>query len=285
MFASTKEGFILVTYFGLAVAVLCTTNEFDVEGVAIVKILSWNVAGLRACIRKGFYDAMRDVDPDVICLQEVKATPHQVDLDMPGYTAIWNPAEKAGYSGTMILSRVPVQDHILGFGLAEHQTEGRSITVDLGELYLVTAYVPNSKEGLARLPYRLEWERDFQHWLGALNTKKPVVLCGDLNVAHQEIDIARPDSNHFSPGFSDEERAEMTRLLSSGFVDIYRQRHPDVEGAYTYWSYFGKARERNTGWRLDYFIISERLVPQVTDVDILSHIQGSDHCPITLTVN
>lgn len=251
-----------------------------------MKILSWNVAGLRACIRKGFYDVIGQINPDVICLQEVKAQPHQVDLnsELPEYTAIWNPAEKAGYSGTLILSRLPIADQLLGFGYPEHQTEGRSITVEIDGIYIVNAYVPNSKEGLARLPYRLEWERDFQDYLHRLDAQKPTILCGDLNVCHQEIDIARPDSNHYSPGFSDEERAEMTRLLSSGFVDVYRAEYPDEAEAYTYWSYFGNARERNVGWRLDYFIASERLLPRISSTDILDHIYGSDHCPIVLSV-
>ena len=244
--------------------------------------VSWNVAGLRACVRKGFFDVMRQIDPDIVCLQEVKAMPSQVTIELEGYEAIWNPAEKAGYSGTLVLSRVPVADSILGFGYEQHQTEGRSITVDVGDFYIVTAYVPNSKEGLARLPYRLVWEQDFQRYLCQLKSYKPVVLCGDLNVAHQEIDIARPDSNHYSPGFSDEEREEMTRLLSSGFVDIYRELYPNSRGAYTFWSYFGNARARNVGWRLDYFIISEDLKPRVAGAEILREIEGSDHCPILL---
>ncbi len=247
-----------------------------------MKIMSWNVAGLRACIRKGFYDVVQKVDPDVICVQEVKATPNQLDLELPGYIVIWNPAERKGYAGTLIASKLPVFDSILGFGYPEHQNEGRSITVDLGNVYLTTSYTPNSKAELVRLPYRLEWERDFQDYLQRLNQQKPVILCGDLNVAHEEIDIARPESNHYSPGFSDEERAEMTRLLSSGFVDTYRALHSNEESAYTYWSYLGHARENNTGWRLDYFIVSEQLMPYVVRSEILSNVQGSDHCPILL---
>lgn len=249
-----------------------------------MRIVSWNVAGLRACIRKGFYDSVRRLDPDIICLQEVKATPQQVDLELPDYYPVWNPAVKAGYSGTLILSRIPVLDQLTGFGFPEHQLEGRSITIDVGPFYLVTSYTPNSKNGLERLPYRLEWERDFQGFLRRLDKEKPVVLCGDLNVAHEEIDIARPDTNHESPGFSDEERAEMTRLLSSGFVDTFRSLHPEEPDAYSYWSYLGKCRERNVGWRLDYFIVSERLMPLVVRSDILSDIEGSDHCPIVLDI-
>lgn len=250
-----------------------------------VKILSWNVAGLRACIKKGFYEAVSSIDPDVVCLQEVKATQQQLTLELPGYDAIWNPAQRPGYSGTMILSRAKVQDKILGFGFPEHQAEGRSITVDLGDFYLVTSYTPNSKDGLVRLPYRLEWERDFQVYLHILDKQKPVILCGDLNVAHESIDIARPDTNHFSPGFSDEERAEMTKLLQAGFVDTFRSLHPEQIGAYTYWSYLGNCRPRNVGWRLDYFVVSERLMPRVSDSTILSDVMGSDHCPILLTLN
>lgn len=249
-----------------------------------MRILSWNVAGLRACIRKGFYEAMREIDPDIICLQEVKATPQQIDLALTDYYPIWNPAEKAGYSGTMVLSRVPVLDQLTGFGFPEHDNEGRVITVDLQDFYLVTSYTPNSKNELVRLPYRLEWERDFQGFLGRLDMEKPVVLCGDLNVAHEEIDIARPHTNHESPGFSDEERDEMTRLLSSGFVDTFRALHPTERDAYTYWSYLGKCRERNVGWRLDYFVVSERLMPFVRKSEILSDVMGSDHCPILLNI-
>ncbi len=250
-----------------------------------MRIVSWNVAGLRACMRKGFHEVMKTLDPDIICLQEVKAMPHQVDLEMPDYDAVWNPAEKAGYAGTLILSCISILDRLKGFGFPEHANEGRSITVDVGDFYVVTSYTPNSKEGLARLPYRLEWEQDFQGFLGRLDMEKPVILCGDLNVAHEEIDIARPGSNHESPGFSDEERAAMTTLLSSGFVDTFRSLHPEEKGAYTYWSYFGKARENNVGWRLDYFLVSERLMPRVIRSEILSDITGSDHCPILLDID
>lgn len=249
-----------------------------------MRIVSWNVAGLRACIRKGFHEAMQELDPDIVCLQEVKATPEQVDLDMSGYLRVWNPAKKAGYSGTLILSRVPILDSLCGFCVKSHEDEGRSITVDLGDFYLVTSYTPNSKAGLERLPYRLEWERDFQVYLHDLDRNKPVVLCGDLNVAHEEIDIARPDTNHESPGFSDEERSEMSRLLSTGFVDTYRNLHPETTEAYTYWSYLGKCRERNVGWRLDYFIVSERIMPCVQQSEIVDSVMGSDHCPILLDI-
>ena len=215
----------------------------------------------------------------------MKARPEQVDIELDGYEAVWNPAEKPGYSGTLVLSRLPLAGSLTGFGCPEHQTEGRAITIKTRGLYIVTAYVPNSKEGLVRLPYRLEWERDFQaylRWLDGQDPENSVVLCGDLNVCHNEIDIARPDSNRRSPGFSDEERAEMTRLLSSGFTDTYRSLHPGQTGAYTYWSYMGQARRNNIGWRLDYFVVSDRLMPRVISSEIRSDILGSDHCPIVL---
>ena len=216
---------------------------------------------------------MRDLDPDIICLQEVKATSAQVDIELGGYTAIWNPAEKAGYSGTLILSRVLLQDQLLGIGIQEHQLEGRVITVDCGPYYLVTSYTPNSKKDLVRLDYRLQWEEDFQRFLHLLDKQKPVILCGDLNVAHEEID--------YSPGFSAEERQAMSKLLSSGFTDTFRKMHPSDE-TYSFWTYFGNARANNTGWRLDYFIVSNRLMSSITRSDILTDIQGSDHCPILL---
>ncbi|WP_289743595.1 exodeoxyribonuclease III [uncultured Duncaniella sp.] len=246
-----------------------------------MRIVSWNVAGLRACIRKGFWGIMRDLNPDIICLQEVKATATQVDIELDGYTAVWNPAEKAGYSGTLILSRVPIQDQLLGIGIQEHQLEGRVITVDCGPYYLVTSYTPNSKKDLIRLDYRLQWEEDFQRFLHLLDQRKPVILCGDLNVAHEEIDLAHPNTNHNSPGFSDEERQAMSQLLSSGFTDTFRKMHPSDE-TYSFWTYFGNARANNTGWRLDYFIVSNRLMSSITRSDILTDIQGSDHCPILL---
>lgn len=224
---------------------------------------------------------MRDLDPDIICLQEVKATSAQVDIELGGYTAIWNPAEKVGYSGTLILSRVLLQDQLLGIGIQEHQLEGRVITVDCGPYYLVTSYTPNSKKDLVRLDYRLQWEEDFQRFLHLLDKQKPVILCGDLNVAHEEIDLAHPNTNRYSPGFSAEERQAMSKLLSSGFTDTFRKMHPSDE-TYSFWTYFGNARANNTGWRLDYFIVSNRLMSSITRSDILTDIQGSDHCPILL---
>lgn len=247
--------------------------------------MSWNVAGLRACLKKGFADTVHAYDPDVVCLQEVKAFQNQVDLSqLAGYVPVWNPAKRPGYSGTMMLTKHSFADFCTGFGFPEHEDEGRAITADLGTAYLVTSYTPNSQSGLVRLPYRLQWEQDFQLWLRVLNAQKPVILCGDLNVAHQRIDIARPESNMFSPGFSKEERQEMSRLLSSGFIDTFRAMHPDARNAYTYWSYLGNARKNNVGWRLDYFIVSERFMPGVLQSIILSDVYGSDHCPILLDI-
>lgn len=251
-----------------------------------MRIMSWNVAGLRACLKKGFADVVDAYDPDVICLQEVKAFPSQVDLTRLGnYIPVWNPAKRPGYSGTMMLTKFSFMDFCTGFGFPEHEDEGRSITADLGPAYLVTSYTPNSQSGLVRLPYRLQWEEDFQTWLHVLDEKKPVILCGDLNVAHTPIDIARPESNMYSPGFSKEERQEMTRLLESGFIDTFRYLNPDVRNAYTYWTYIGNARGNNVGWRLDYFIVSQRIMECVVNSTMLTDVYGSDHCPILLDIN
>lgn len=254
-----------------------------------MKIVSWNVAGLRACIKKGFFESMKQIDADVICLQEVKAEPDQVNLSDigDGYTAIWNPAARRGYSGTMILSRLPIQDKVLEIGKSPSDAdyEGRVITVDLGSCYLTTAYVPNSKKELARLDERMEWEDHMLNFLTLQDSQKPVIYCGDLNVAHQPIDLKYPDNNHFSPGFSDEERAAFQRLLDAGFVDTYRQLHPDTEGAYSFWTYLGNARANNSGWRLDYFVVSERAMSCVVSSEILQDVMGSDHCPIVLEIN
>lgn len=252
-----------------------------------MRIMSWNVAGLRACISKGFYDSVKQIDADVICLQEVKATPEQVDVDLPGYTQIWNSASRKGYSGTLILSRLPIVDKVFGTGVTEGSAaeEGRVITVDLGDRYLTTAYVPNSKKLLARLQERLVWEDDMLNFLMILQKYKPVIYCGDLNVAHEPIDLRHPDKNHETPGFSDEERKAFGRLLGHGFVDTFRALHPGQEGKYTFWTYFGNARENNAGWRLDYFLVSETLFPNVRTSQILSKVYGSDHCPIVLDID
>lgn len=234
------------------------------------------------------FEFCEKTNADVYCLQEVKATSDQVIFSnslKDNYTCIWNPACKAGYSGTLVLTRNTPSDFLVDFDGDEFSTEGRVITVDFGEFYLVTAYTPNSQKELARLPYRLRWEERFQRFITLLDTLKPVILCGDLNVAHTEIDIARPNSNHFSPGFSDEERQAFSNLLSKGFVDVWRERNKDVQNVYSFWSYLGQARERNIGWRLDYFVVSERLLPKVIDCSYLTHVQGSDHCPLMLDID
>ncbi len=247
------------------------------------RLISWNVNGLRACMREGqFQEFLAQANADALCLQEIKLSEGQVELDAPGYHVYWNYAQKKGYSGTAILTRREPLSVAYGIGIEAHDAEGRVITAEFEDYYLIVCYTPNSQRGLPRLPYRMEWERDFQAYLHALDQKKPVVLCGDLNVAHQEIDIKNARANRMSAGFTDEERAEMTRLLSSGFADSFRQLYPDRKDAYSWWSYFGGARERNVGWRLDYFIVSERLVPRIAEAEILTGVFGSDHCPVTL---
>lgn len=252
-----------------------------------MRIVSWNVAGLRACIRKGFYDVVAELDADVYCLQEVKATSEQLSIvdDLPSYSVIWNPADKAGYSGTMMLLRRNPLDFVTNFGVYVNPTEGRVITAEFNQFYLVTSYVPNSQESLRRLPYRLQWEADFRDFMTRLKGQKAVVICGDLNVAHRPIDLARPVGNEFSPGFSKEERAEFDKLLDVGFVDTYRHFNPSKRGAYTFWSYMGGARARNVGWRLDYFLVSREIFGRVRRSEILSTVEGSDHCPVLLDID
>ena len=247
-----------------------------------MKLVTWNVNGLRACLNKGFLDFFHSVDADVVCLQETKLQPHQIELELPGYEIYWNSAEKKGYSGTAVFTRVKPLSVTYGIGIPEHDTEGRVITVEYEDLYLVCCYTPNAQEGLARIDYRMKWEDDFRAYLMELDRKKPVVLCGDLNVAHQEIDLKNPKSNRGNAGFSDQERGKMTELLSSGFADSFRALYPDQEGAYTWWSYRFNARKNNAGWRIDYFILSDRLLPRVEDQVIRSDVTGSDHCPVEL---
>lgn len=249
-----------------------------------LRLVSWNVAGLRACIKKGFHEAMGRLDPDIICLQEVKAFPNQVTLNLPDYHAYWNPAVKAGYSGTLLLTKEEPIAVVTEFGVGDARNEGRVIIAEYPKFYLVTCYTPNSKEGLTRLDLRMQWEDEMRRLLLNLDKWKPVIYCGDLNVAHNEIDIARPDSNRQSPGFSKEERTKMTLLLSLGFVDTFRAQHPNDAGCYTYWSYFGRARDNNVGWRLDYFIVSERFMPSVEWSWTYPSVMGSDHCPIGLDI-
>lgn len=247
-----------------------------------MKLFSWNVNGLRACLGKGFLEFARQSDADVICLQETKLQPEQVDFELPGYDFYWNSAEKKGYSGTAILTRVPPLSVAYDFGADEHRHEGRVITAEFPEFYLVCCYTPNSQDGLKRLDYRMRWEDDFRAYLKELDAVKPVVLCGDLNVAHTEIDLKNPKTNRQNAGFSDEERAKMTELLAAGFTDTYRYFYPDQTGVYSWWSYRFQARQKNAGWRIDYFIVSDRLQPNLIAAAIHTDVYGSDHCPVSL---
>ena len=248
------------------------------------KFISWNVNGLRACMGKGFDDIFKSLDADVFCLQEIKLKEGQIDYIPDGYYAYWNYAEKAGYSGTALFSKEKPLSVSYGIGIEKHDTEGRVITAEFNDCYIVTCYTPNSQDGLKRLDYRMEWEDDFRAYLKQLEKIKPIILCGDLNVAHNEIDLKNPKTNHKNAGFSDEERAKMTELLESGFVDTFRYFHPDAEGEYSWWSYRFKAREKNAGWRIDYFIVSEAIVPRLESASIHQEIFGSDHCPVELVL-
>ena len=247
-----------------------------------MKLISWNVNGLRACLGKGFLDFAASSGADVICLQETKLQPEQAELSLPAYELFFNSAEKKGYSGTAVLTRVPPLSVVNDFGDDIHRHEGRVITAEFPEFYLVCCYTPNSQDGLRRLPYRMQWEDDFRAYLLSLDAKKPVVLCGDLNVAHEEIDLKNPKTNRKNAGFSDEERAKMTELLAAGFTDTFRYFHPDTAGVYSWWSYRFHAREKNAGWRIDYFLVSDRLRPALRAADIHTDVLGSDHCPVSL---
>ena len=249
-----------------------------------LKYISWNVNGLRACIKKGFLDAFSRLDADCFCLQETKLQPHQIELDLPGYEQYWNSAVKKGYSGTALFTKIKPLSVTYGLGSEEHDQEGRVITAEFDDHYLITCYTPNSKRDLARLDYRMHWEDDFRKYLTELSLKKPVVLCGDLNVAHKEIDLENPASNHKNAGFTDEERNKMSELLAAGFTDTFRYLYPDKEKAYSWWSYFAKSRERNIGWRIDYFIVSSALNAHIKGADIHPDIMGSDHCPVELNL-
>lgn len=247
-----------------------------------MKLISWNVNGIRACVGKGFLDFFQQIDADFFCLQETKMQPGQLDLDLPGYYQYWNSAEKKGYSGTAIFSRIePLQ---VSYGLPQdsHNHEGRVITLELEQFYLVTVYTPNSQDQLARLDYRMQWEDDFRAYLQELDAKKPVVVCGDFNVAHQEIDLKNPKTNRRNAGFTDEERDKLTTLLQSGFTDSFRYFYPDTANIYSWWSYRFKAREKNAGWRIDYFLVSDRLQPNLQGAAIHTQVLGSDHCPVEL---
>lgn len=249
-----------------------------------MRLISWNVNGLRACVNKGFLDFVDVIHADVICLQETKLQPHQINLDLPQYHVYWNSADKAGYSGTAVLTKQEPLSVTYDFGEDIHRHEGRVITCEYADFYLVCCYTPNSQDGLRRLAYRMEWEDALRAYLCELDAIKPVVYCGDLNVAHEEIDLKNPKTNHFNPGFSNEERGKMTELLSSGFIDTFRTLHPDARDAYSWWSYRAAARARNVGWRIDYFITSERLRERIEDASILPEVTGSDHCPVMLTI-
>ncbi len=250
-----------------------------------MKLYSWNVNGLRACLTKGFLDFAAQSDADVICLQETKLQPEQVDFELPGYQMFWNSAEKKGYSGTAILTRVAPINVTYHFGDDIHRHEGRVITAEFEDFYLVCCYTPNSQDGLKRLDYRMQWEDDFRAYLQELDQIKPVILCGDLNVAHQEIDLKNPKTNRKNAGFSDEERSKMTELLSAGFTDTYRYFYPDQTGVYSWWSYRFQARQKNAGWRIDYFITSDRLQPKLKAAAIHTDVFGSDHCPVSLELD
>lgn len=250
-----------------------------------MKLISWNVNGLRACLGKGFLDFVASQSPDVLCLQETKMQEGQAEVPLDGYTQIWNSADKKGYSGTAIFTKQVPLGVTKGIEIDEHDHEGRVITAEYEEFYLVTVYTPNSQDGLKRLDYRMEWEDAFRAYVQKLDAVKPVVICGDLNVAHKEIDLKNPKTNRKNAGFSDEEREKMTVLLEVGFTDSFRYFYPDAEGIYSWWSYRFKAREKNAGWRIDYFLVSNRLTPRMEGAQILTDIMGSDHCPVVLTLS
>lgn len=250
-----------------------------------MKMVSWNVNGLRACVTKGFVDIFNKLDADIFCLQETKLQEGQIDLPLEGYYQYWNYAEKKGYSGTAIFTKKEPLAATNGIGIDEHNTEGRVITLEFQDFFFVTCYTPNSQNELKRLDYRMKWEDDFREYLLSLNNKKPVILCGDLNVAHNEIDLKNPKTNRKNAGFSDEEREKMTILLNSGFTDSFRYLYPDKEGIYSWWSYRFNARKNNAGWRIDYFITSDSIKDKIIDSKIHTDIMGSDHCPVELDIN
>lgn len=253
------------------------------QGVAEMKFISWNVNGFRACLGKGFEEFFKSANADFVCLQETKMQPGQAEFDAPGYFEYWYSAEKKGYSGTAIFAKKEPLSVSYGIGIPEHDTEGRAITLEYEDFYLLNVYTPNAQRELARLDYRMSWEDALREYMKNLDAKKPVIYCGDLNVAHEEIDLKNPKTNHKSAGFSDEERAKFTELLSSGFTDTFRRLYPDkVE--YSWWSYMMKAREKNVGWRIDYFVVSDRIFPKVKDSFILGEVMGSDHCPVGLEI-
>ena len=249
-----------------------------------MKLISWNVNGLRACVEKGFLDYFKEAQADVFCLQETKLQEGQIELELPGYFQYWNYAEKKGYSGTAMFTREKPLNVTYGMGVEEHDHEGRVIAAEFEDYYLVTVYTPNAQRELTRLEYRMRWEEDFLKYLKGLEEKKPVIFCGDLNVAHQEIDLKNPKSNRGNAGFTDEERRCFGKLLENGFVDTFRHFYPDVTGAYSWWSYMFQARAKNAGWRIDYFLASQALTDRLVDAKIHPEVQGSDHCPVELEI-
>ena len=250
-----------------------------------MKFISWNVNGLRACCEKGFREAFGRLDADFFCLQETKLQAGQLDLTFEGYESYWNYAEKKGYSGTAVFTRRRPLSVTYGIGVEQYDHEGRVITLEMENFFLVTVYTPNSQDGLRRLAYRMEWEEAFRQYLAGLDARKPVVVCGDLNVAHREIDLKNPKTNRRNAGFTDEEREQFGTLLEAGFIDTYRHFYPDTEGAYSWWSYRFRAREKNAGWRIDYFLISARLLPQLRSAGIHAEVFGSDHCPVEVEID
>lgn len=259
-------------------------SAIETEKLSMKKMISWNVNGLRACLGKGFLEYLKESDADIFCIQESKLQEGQVELELPGYHQYWNYAEKKGYSGTAMFTKEEPVSVAYGLGIEEHDHEGRVITAEFPEYYVITCYTPNSQDGLKRLDYRMQWEDAFRAYLKALETKKPVIFCGDLNVAHQEIDLKNPKTNRKNAGFSDEERAKFTELLEAGFVDTFRYFYPDQEGIYSWWSYRFSARAKNAGWRIDYFCVSESLKDRLVDAKIHTEVLGSDHCPVELDI-
>ncbi len=249
-----------------------------------MKIISWNVNGLRACVTKGFIDFFKEVQADIFCVQETKLQSGQIELELEGYHQYWNYADKKGYSGTAVFTKEEPLQVMYGMGIDEHDHEGRLITLEFEDFYLINGYIPNAQSELKRINYRMKWEDDFRNYICGLDQKKPVIFCGDLNVAHQEIDLKNPKNNRGNAGFSDEERGKFTELLAAGFVDTFRYFHPELEGAYTWWSYRFRAREKDAGWRIDYFLASERVKDKLVDVKIHKMVMGSDHCPVELEV-
>ncbi len=249
------------------------------------KFISWNVNGIRACVQKGFLDSFKELDADIFCLQETKLQAGQIELDLPGYHQYWNYAEKKGYSGTAVFTKEEPISFFLGMDKAEHDTEGRLITLEYESFYFVCCYTPNAQDGLKRIDYRMKWEDDLRDYLSSLSANKPVVYCGDLNVAHNEIDLKNPKSNRGNAGFSDEEREKFSQLLAAGFTDSFRYLYPDTEGAYSWWSYRFQARQKNAGWRIDYFVVSDYIKDKIIDSKIHPEIFGSDHCPVELDID